>query len=99
MTLPPNDRSRPKAAPEITGAEISSSVLHPVSSLDEIARHVDGTFVVVVAVAGGKYRRRCYISAKSAENAAGRAALRGEVATVYLAELKPLWKLRGGEAR
>jgi hypothetical protein len=60
-----------------------------------MARHVDGTFVVVVKVTAGKYHRRCYLSARSAQNAAQRAVERGETATVYLAELKPLWKVRG----
>ena len=64
--------------------------------LDDIARHVDGTFVVVVKVTGGRYRRRCFLTAASAQRAADRAIQRGETATVYLAELKPLWKLAGG---
>jgi hypothetical protein len=64
--------------------------------LDDIARHVDGAFVVVVETTGDRYRRRCFLSAKAAEDAARRATVRGENATVYLAELKPLWKLRGG---
>ncbi len=64
---------------------------------DGIARHVGGAFVVVVEATGGKYRRRCYLTVKAAENAARRATDRGETATVYLAELKPLWKVRGGE--
>lgn len=63
--------------------------------LDEIARHVDGTFVVVVKVSAGKYRRRCFLTAASAQRAAARATARGESATVYLAELRPLWKLTG----
>ncbi len=65
-----------------------------VDPLDAIARHIGGTFVVVVEVTAGKYLRRCYLSAKAAQNAAQRAVERGETATVYLAELKPLWKVR-----
>lgn len=64
--------------------------------LDDIAHHIDGTFVVVVAVAAGTYRRRCFLSVRAAESAARRAADRGETATVYLAELRPLWKVCGG---
>jgi hypothetical protein len=70
-----------------------------VDPLDEIAAHVDGVFVLVVKVTGGKYRRRCFLSAASAEKAARNAIESGHNATVYLAELKPLWKLAGGDQR
>ena len=70
--------------------------VHP---LDEIAAHVDGTFVLIVRVTGGKYRRRCFLSAASAEKAARNALEAGYNATVYLAELKPLWRLAGGDRR
>jgi hypothetical protein len=70
-----------------------------VDPLDEIAQHVDGTFVLVVKVTGGKYRRRCFLSAASAEKAARNALEAGHNATVYLAELKPLWRLAGGDQR
>lgn len=63
------------------------------ADLDSLAAHVDGTFVVVVKVNTGRYRRRCYLTAKAAENAASKATERGETATVYLAELKPLWRV------
>jgi hypothetical protein len=99
--MPPRSREgRPTKgpAPEIAATASESSLLETVDSLDAIAHHVDGAFVVVVEATGGKYKRRCYLTAKAAENAAGRATLRGENATVYLAELKPLWKLRGGDA-
>ena len=66
---------------------------------DEIAHHVDGTFVLVVKVTGGKYRRRCFLSAASAEKAARNALEAGHDATVFLAELKPLWRLTGGDRR
>jgi hypothetical protein len=65
-----------------------------VDPLDEIAHHVDGTFVLVVKVTGGKYRRRCFLSAASAEKAARNALEAGHDATVFLAELKPLWRLK-----
>jgi hypothetical protein len=80
------------------GISASPSLL-PVDLLDEIAHHVAGTFVVVVKVSGGKYRRRCFLSAASAEKAARNALEAGHNATVYLAELKPLWKLAGGDHR
>jgi hypothetical protein len=38
--------------------------------LDDIAHHVDGAFVLVVKVSGGRYRRRCFLTACSAERAA-----------------------------
>ncbi|MGH3484740.1 MAG: hypothetical protein ACRDPQ_16095 [Nocardioidaceae bacterium] len=87
-----NGRSRPEAAPETAG-KTSEPTLTP---LDDVARHVDGAFVLVVHVTGGKYRRRCFLTAAAAEAAVQRATDRGEIATVYLAELKPLWKVRGG---
>ncbi len=81
---------------EPVGHHASESLLI-VDPLDEIARHVGGTFVIVVESTGGRYRRRCYLTANAAERAARRATGRGENATVYLAELKPLWKVRGGD--
>ncbi len=89
-----NDRGRPG---ERAASKLSNGDQSTLTALDDIARHVDGTFVVVVKVTGDKYLRRCYLSSKAAENAAKRATDRGETATVYLAELKPLWKLRGDE--
>jgi hypothetical protein len=76
----------------------SPSLIH-VDPLDEIAHHVDGTFVLVVKVTGGRYRRRCFLSAASAEKAARNALEAGHDAVIFLAELKPLWKLAGGERR
>lgn len=67
------------------------------TSLDDIAHHIDGSFVVVVEVTGSRFRRRCFLTAKAAQTAARRATDRGDNATVYLASLTPLWKLRGGE--
>ena len=69
------------------------------SDVDDIADHVDGAFVLVVHVTEGRYRRRCFLTAAAAERAARNALDRGENATVYLAELKPLWKMVGGELR
>jgi hypothetical protein len=93
--MPPDNgrgRLRRAASGDRAGGRIESSL----TALDDIARHVDGTFVVVVEVTGGKYRRRCFLTARAAEDAARRATERGENATVFLAELKPLWKLQGG---
>ena len=64
--------------------------------LDDIAHHVDGAFVLVVKVSGGKYRRRCFLTAASAERAARNAQDAGHSAVVFLAELKPLWRVKGG---
>ena len=100
--MPGNGRGRPLeqgAASNTTSPATGFAVdyravgLIHVDPLDEIAQHVDGTFVVVVKVSGGKYRRRCFLSAASAEKAARNALEAGHNATVYLAELKPLWKL------
>ena len=63
---------------------------------DELARLIDGTFVVVVKAAGGRYRRRAFLTAAAAEKAAAKATAAGHNATVYLAELRPVWRLIGG---
>jgi len=76
----------------------SSSSLETLAPLDEIARHVDGSFVLVVMVTAGRYRRRCFLTIKAAENAARRATDRGENAKVYLCQLQPLWVVRGGDS-
>lgn len=64
--------------------------------LDDLAAHVDGSFVVVVKVSSGRYRRRCYLTARSAQAAAERAIDRGETAVIYLAQLQPLYRISGG---
>ena len=94
MLRPELEGGRPGGA----ASDISTAIKTDPSltALDDIARHVDGTFVVVVHVTGGKYRRRCFLTAASAERAACRALERGENATIYMAQLKPLWKLQGG---
>jgi hypothetical protein len=106
--MPGNVRGRlleQEAAPNTpspaTGFAVDSKpagLVH-VDPLDEIAAHIDGTFVVVVKVTGGRYRRRCFLSAASAEKAARNALEAGHDAVVFLAELKPLWKLAGGDRR
>jgi hypothetical protein len=78
---------------------LATPSLLPVDPPDAIAQHIDGVFVLVVKVTGGKYRRRCFLSAASAEKAARNALDAGNTAVVFLAELKPLWRLAGGEQR
>jgi len=73
----------------------NSSLAPLTDPLDDIAAHIDGAFVLVVRVTGGKYRRRCFLTAASAERAARNAIEAGHNATVFLAELKPLWRLAG----
>lgn len=63
---------------------------------DELALLIDGTFVVVVKATGGRYRRRAFLSAAAAEKSAAKATAAGFNATVYLAELRPVWKISGG---
>lgn len=94
---------RSRTATDLGGNQIAKSILPPNArnlanrdAWDEVAEHVDGTFVVVVKVSAGKYRRRCYLTAKAAQAAADRAVVRGESAVVYLAELRPVWRLDGG---
>ena len=43
------------------------SGLHPIDPLDAVAAYADGTFGVVVKATGGRYRRRCFLSAALAE--------------------------------
>jgi hypothetical protein len=104
--MPGNGRGRllgEQAASNTTGPAKDLAVdskpakLTPVGTLDDIAQHVDGAFVLVVKVNGGRYRRRCFMSAASAERAARNAIEAGHNATVFLAQLKPLWKLAGRE--
>jgi hypothetical protein len=97
--MPGNDNARLIGAGAINTNQHPAGIsatpsLIPADALDAIAQHVDGTFVLVVKVSGGKCRRRCFLSAASAEKAARNALEAGHAATVYLAELKPLWKLK-----
>jgi hypothetical protein len=78
-------------------SQIANPSLIPLATmLDEIAQHVDGIFVVVVGTTSGRYRRRCFLTVAAAERHANRARAAGHNCTVYLAELRPLWKLAGG---
>jgi hypothetical protein len=96
---PDNDEGRPLAGPPSNVNNTDSHIVplgtDVLRELDALAAHVDGAFVVVVKVNGPRYRRRCYLTAKAAENAARKAVERGEAATVYMAELKPLWRVSG----
>ena len=98
------DQSRPKAAQvAFRSAGFSLDVL------DALAEHVDGAFVVLVRVTPSLrpaalreaeppgYRRRVFLSAAAAERAARAAQGRGESCRVYLAELRPLHRLVGGD--
>ncbi len=103
----PERESRPTATngdPASVSTAIKNKPIVPLGTdilreLDALAAHVDGAFVVVVKVNGARYRRRCYLTAKAAENAARKATERGENVVVYMAELKPLYRLLGGEDR
>lgn len=92
MSPPDVRRGRPRQdSPSFQIASPSLAALtHP---LDDIARHVDGAFVIVVVTSGGQYRRRCFLTVAAAEKAARNATAAGHNAKVYLAELRPLWQL------
>ena len=77
----------------------ANSVLTNTTDWDEIARHIDGAFVLVVKQTNDRHRRRCFLTAKAAEAACRRAQARGENAVVVLAELKPVYRVIGGEVR
>ena len=70
------------------------------AELDALAERVRGCFVVVVAKPSatdpGRIVRRPYLTAAAAERAARRATERGQTATVYLAELRPVHRIVGG---
>ncbi len=67
--------------------------LLPVDPIDAIAAHINGCFALVVHTKGGRYRRRCFLSAASAEKAARNAVEAGHDARVYLCQLTPVWRL------
>lgn len=73
---------------------------YSLDALDDKARVLGGAFVVVVEVSGEpvRSRRRPYLTAAAAERAARAAQSRGQNARVYLAELTPLYRVRGWEA-
>ncbi len=70
-----------------------------VASSDEwqsYAKQIDGAFVVIVKITAGTYKRRCYFTVEAAQDAVKRANARGENATIFMAELKPLYRVEGG---
>lgn len=85
MTGKANAAVQGRGVHRVDGCQTAGAESH-LTVLDDIARHVDGAFVLVVKVTAGRYRRRCFLTVKAAEDAARRAT-----------ELKPLWKVRGGE--
>jgi hypothetical protein len=89
----PGDRTRPAEDGFDTNLTNEASVIPITDPLDELARHIDGSFVLIVKVTGGKYRRRCFLTVAAAERAARNAQDAGHNATVFLAELKPLWRV------
>lgn len=99
----PERESRPGAnrtAGVSTATKTSPSIAPPsdiLRRLDDLASCVDGAFVVVVKTAEDRYRRRVYLSAKSAENAAKTARDRGVRAEVYLAEVRPVFRVDTSE--
>ena len=68
----------------------------PHEEWQKLARDLDGSFVVVTQVSAGEYRRRAFFTVQAAQRAARKALGRGESATVFLCELKPLYKINGG---
>jgi len=79
------------------GARSAASLpLTEVDALDALAHALDGTFVVVVEHPEARYRRRAYLTVASAERSAANARAKGHNVVVYLAELRPLWRLAGG---
>jgi hypothetical protein len=73
--------------------------LNPLTDpLDQLARHIDGAFVVIVRTSGSRIRRRCWLSVAWAERHARRAREARHSVEIYLAELKPIWRLSGWPA-
>lgn len=102
MTTLHTRESRPGAEAAVSSDRVgtgSAASLPAGMTWDEIAAHVDGTFVLVVKVTGGRYRRRTFLTAKAAQDAARRAQARGENAVVILAELRPVYRVIGGGPR
>jgi hypothetical protein len=96
MAKPPNERGRPRgraANSQRTSSEGAEDTAILTRDLDELARVLDGAFVVVVKTTGGRYRRRCFLSVAAAERAAARAVEAGHNATIVLAELRPLYRV------
>lgn len=93
------DMRRGGPGQETASALLAEPMLPPaeLDALDELASVVAGTFVIVVELQNGRLRRQCFLTAAAAEKAAARALAAGHNPSVYLAELKPLWLLKGLE--
>ncbi len=103
--MPPERESRPVVGTTEPAQSISTAIKNKTSvtlgpdilkDREALAAQVDGAFVVVVRVNGARYRRRCYLTAQAAENAARKATNPGESVVVFMAELKPLWRIPSG---
>ena len=100
-------KSRLGVATEPTGTAFDDASVS--RDLDAVAATIAGAFVVVIQLAADnrpaalpapaqvKHRRRVFLSVAAAERAARAAVGRGEGVRVYLAELRPLYRLAGCE--
>lgn len=79
-----------------TEVEVDGSTL---ADLDAMAEHINGALVVVVVTPAGRYRRRVFLTAAAAERAVRNAEARGHSAEVFLAELRPVHRVEGGDLR
>ncbi|TDT30882.1 hypothetical protein [Naumannella halotolerans] len=96
--LSSENRSRPAGNRAANKINAGTGSTYSVVDLDAMAAQVDGAFVVLVRVADDRYRRRVFLTVKSAENHARKAQQRGQDARIFLCELKPLVKVCGLEA-
>lgn len=94
-----SDPKRSRPAANRAANKSSTNDTFSLADLDELAEHVDGAFVLVVKLTGGRSRRRVYLTAKAAERAVARATEAGHDSRIYLAELKPLRRVVGGGCR
>ena len=62
------------------------------------AQRVDHAFVAVVQTTHGNYRRRVFLSLKTAETAVRRSRAAGHDAHVVICELRPVTPTNGGQA-
>lgn len=80
-----------------TAPEAFARAADKLTALDALAALIDGAFAVLVKVSPGdaepRFVRRVYLTAKAAEDAARKAAARGQSSRVYLCELKPLYRI------
>lgn len=90
--MPTHGRSCLPGAEEAAPTKINN--LEPdrssVSELFHITERVRGALVLVVELPEGRHRRRIYLTAAAAERAMQRAQERGQMASIVLAELRPV---------